>query len=138
MYLAVRHFWFFIEGRPFTAFTDHEPLTFCMAKVSEPLFSHQARHLAYISEYTTDIRHVEGINNPVENALSRVFISAISSGVDYTEIARCQQQDYTKTLDYQTAVTGLRWEDIFIGNGNLTLLCNTSTGHVGPLVPASP
>ena len=34
-------------------------------------------------------------------------------------------------------VTGLRWEDIPIGNGNLALLCDTSTGRVRPLVPAS-
>ena len=25
MYLAVQHFRFFVEGRPFTAFTDHKP-----------------------------------------------------------------------------------------------------------------
>ena len=46
-------------------FTDHRPLTFSMAKVSEPWSSRQARHLAYISEFTTDIQHVEGLNNPV-------------------------------------------------------------------------
>ena len=79
-----------------------------MAKVSEPWSSCQARHLAYISEYTTDIRHVEGINNPVADALSRVLISAVSTGVDYEEMARCQQQDASETLAYRTAVTGLR------------------------------
>ena len=52
-----------------------------MAKVSEPWSSRQARHLAYISEYTTDIRHVEGINNPVADALCRVLISAVSTGL---------------------------------------------------------
>ena len=27
---------YFLEGRQFTAFTDHKPLTFCMSKASEP------------------------------------------------------------------------------------------------------
>ena len=71
IYLTIRHFRFFVEGRPFTAITDHKPLTFCMAKVSEPWSSSQARHLPYISEHTTDIRHVEGINNPIADALSQ-------------------------------------------------------------------
>ena len=80
---------------------------------------------------------MEGINNLVADALSRVLISAISSRVDYTEMARYQLQDADETLAYRTAVTGLRWEDIPIGNGNLTLLCDVSTGRVRPLVPAA-
>ena len=31
LYLGVRHFRYFLEGREFVAFTDHKPLTFCMA-----------------------------------------------------------------------------------------------------------
>ena len=45
--------------------------------------------------------------------------------------------DADKTLAYWTAVTGLRWEEIPICNGNLTLLCDLSTGRVRPLIPAA-
>lgn len=36
LYLAVRHFRFLLEARPFTVFVDHKPLIFAMSKVSEP------------------------------------------------------------------------------------------------------
>ncbi|CAF96157.1 unnamed protein product [Tetraodon nigroviridis] len=41
LYLATRHFRFLLEGRSFTAYVDHKPLTFAMSKVSEPW---SARH----------------------------------------------------------------------------------------------
>ena len=55
LYLGVRQFRYFLEGREFTAYTDHKPLTFCMAKTSDPWSSQQQRQLEYISEFTTDI-----------------------------------------------------------------------------------
>ena len=58
LHLAIRHFRYFLEGRVFAAFTDHRPLTFAFAKVSDPWSARQQRHLAAISEYTTDVRHV--------------------------------------------------------------------------------
>ncbi len=33
---GIRHFRYMLEGRPFTIYTDHKPLTFAMGKVSEP------------------------------------------------------------------------------------------------------
>ena len=36
MYLAIRHLRYFLEGRTFTLYTDHKPLTFAIAKVSDP------------------------------------------------------------------------------------------------------
>ena len=83
---------------------------------------------------TSDTWKASTIRRPTP---SPVLISGVNSGVDYSEMARCQQQDADETLAYQTAVTCLRWEDIPIGNSNLTLLCDTSTGRVRPLVPAS-
>ncbi|KAL1264200.1 hypothetical protein QQF64_004555 [Cirrhinus molitorella] len=48
LYLAIRHFRSLLEGRPFTAFVDHKPLTFAMAKVAEPWSARQQRQLSYI------------------------------------------------------------------------------------------
>ena len=70
LFLAVRHFRYFLEGRDFTAFTDHKPLTFVFAKVSEPWSPQQQRHLTSISEYTTCIKHIAGKSNLVADALS--------------------------------------------------------------------
>lgn len=138
MYLSVRHFRFFLEGRTFTVFTDHKPLTLSMGKVSEPWSARQSRHLAYISEFTTDIQHVAGVDNPVADALSRVMVAnlQLQEGVNYEEMARQQQRD-EETLAYRTAVTGLTWEEVAVGPSSLTLLCDTSTGRVRPLVPST-
>ena len=78
-YLAIRHFRYFLEGRSFTLFTDHKPLTFAISKISDPWSPRQQRHLAYVSEFTTDVRHIEGKDNTVADTLSRGEISAISS-----------------------------------------------------------
>ena len=70
IYAAVKHFGYFIEGRRFHIFTDHKPLTFAFA--SNRWTPRQQRHLAFIAEYTTDIRHIHGRDNAVADALSRV------------------------------------------------------------------
>ena len=36
LYLAVRHFSYFLEAHPFIAYTDHKHLTLAFAKVSDP------------------------------------------------------------------------------------------------------
>ncbi|GFO32936.1 Pol polyprotein [Plakobranchus ocellatus] len=73
LYLAIRHFRFFLEGRPFTAYTDHKPLVGAISKLSDPWTARQQRHLAFISEYSTDIRHVSGKSNVVQTCQLSVF-----------------------------------------------------------------
>ena len=73
-YLAVRHFRYYLDGRLFTVFTDHKPLTFAFNKVSDPWSNRQQRHLAAISEFTTDVRHIAGKRNVVADALSRATL----------------------------------------------------------------
>ena len=70
LYLSIWHFRYILEGRSFMAYTDHKLLTFAMAKVSQPWSARQLQHLAAISEFTTDIQHVSGKNNPAADALS--------------------------------------------------------------------
>lgn len=57
IYLAVQHFRHMLEGRSFVIFTDHKPLTFAMMAQTDYSPS-QTRHLSFISEFSTDLRHV--------------------------------------------------------------------------------
>jgi hypothetical protein len=70
-YATIRHFRFLLEGRQFQLLTDHKPLVAAMTRVSPPQSARQQRHLAYISEFTTDLRHTPGSENVVADALSR-------------------------------------------------------------------
>ena len=136
LYLAIRHFRYFLEGRPFTAYTDHKPLTFAMSKISDPWSARQQRHLNYISEYTTDIQHIAGKDNPVADALSRATLASLNEGLNFEEMARDQKED-PEVQDLRGATTSLVLEEVPIGAGMSTLLCDTSTGRQRPVVPAS-
>ena len=135
LYLAVRHFRYFLEGRPFTAFTDHKPLTFAFAKISDPWSARQQRHLSAISEFTTCIQHVAGKTNSVADALSRSSVNSLLPGIDYTAMAAAQLAD-DEMAAYRTAISGLVLEDVSLGSAGQTLLCDVSTGQPRPIVPA--
>jgi RNase H-like domain found in reverse transcriptase len=62
---------FLLEGRDFTLFTDHKPLTFALRKTAEPWTARQQRQLSFLSEFTADIQRVAGRENVVADALSR-------------------------------------------------------------------
>jgi hypothetical protein len=82
VYLAICHFRWFIEGRVFHVYTDHKPSNFAISSGSTQPSPRQIRQLAFISEFTTDLRHVMGKNNAVADTFSRIQINATS----YTEI----------------------------------------------------
>ena len=60
-----------------------------MSSTTERLSLRQTRHMAYIAEFTTNIRFVKGETNFVADALSRPFVSAIGSAsvIDYKELS---------------------------------------------------
>ena len=122
IHLAVKHFKYFLEGQPFTIFTDHEPIVTAMKKTSEPASNRQAHQLAAISEANGDIRHIDGKINVMADALSRCeepkepaepltiptdleeapglfcllerpSIHAVQTGIDYQKLAVDQNQD---------------------------------------------
>jgi hypothetical protein len=71
VYSGIRHFRHLLEGRRFVVYTDHKPLTHAIACVSDPWTARQCRQLAYVAEYTSDIRHITGSANIVADTLSR-------------------------------------------------------------------
>ena len=104
LFLTTRHFRFLLEGRRFTAFVDHKPLTFAMAKSSEPWSGQQQRQLSAISEYTTNIQHMAGKDNFVADCLSRAVTGSVHLGLDYAAMAEEQTAD-SEVQAYRTAPT---------------------------------
>jgi hypothetical protein len=60
-----------LEGRKFTLFTDHKPMTQALFRSSDPWTPRQCRQLSYIAEHTSDIHHIVGLDNVVADMLSR-------------------------------------------------------------------
>ena len=61
-----------IERRQFFVWTDHKPLTYALHKSITFHSPREIRHLDFISQFTTDIRHVNLKENTVADALSRI------------------------------------------------------------------
>ena len=134
-YLAIRHFQYFVEGRPFHINTDHKPLTFALQSNSERRSPRQARHLAFISEFTSDIRHIKGDDNPAADALSRNVYTLTQAAVELEAIAAAQICDQ-ETQHLSSTNTALQLEKLPIPNSSQTILCDTSQGIPRPIVPS--
>ena len=68
---AIRHFRYLLEGQKFFIWSDHKSLTYALHRVSDPWTARQQPHLAFVVEYTSEIRHVAGADNVVADVLSR-------------------------------------------------------------------
>ncbi|BHF64597.1 hypothetical protein SprV_0200760300 [Sparganum proliferum] len=136
IYLAVKHFRHFLEGQEFTIFTDHKPFTFAIHSHSDKLSPREIRHLDYISQFTSYIRHIDGSRNEVADALSRPSIAhlQLSSGIDLAEMA-AEQRRVGSPCDED--VSGLRLQELPLTTGNGTILCDVSTPSHRPFVPPS-
>ncbi|GFY52406.1 retrovirus-related Pol polyprotein from transposon 17.6 [Trichonephila inaurata madagascariensis] len=92
IYLAIKHFRHQLEGHNFIIFTDHRLLTFAFNKISDSCSPRQLRHLDFISQFSTDIRHVSGFDNSVADALSRINALNLST-TDLQHLADSQTKD---------------------------------------------
>jgi hypothetical protein len=73
---AVRHFRFLLEGQQFRLLTDHKPLVTSLFPTTPSWLARQQRQLYFIAEFTSDIRHTQGQENVVADALSRPPLTA--------------------------------------------------------------
>lgn len=95
IYLSVKHFRYFVEGRNFTVYTDHKPLTTAMSSTAERS-PRQSRHLEFISQFTTDIQHVKGKNNVVADFLSRIDepeVASMKVNLELKALVELQKED---------------------------------------------
>ncbi|CAH8667643.1 unnamed protein product [Dicrocoelium dendriticum] len=136
IYLAIRHFRHTLEGRAFTVYTDHKPLIFAFNSASDKYSPRETRHLDFVTQFTADIRHVSGVDNPVADALSRVNLTLQSlPTVDLAAMASAQAQDEDIQRTLQS--TSLHVQPVPLQTTEGTILCDTSTGCPRPLVPVS-
>ena len=134
VYSAVRHFKHFLQGAIFTIQTDHLPLVHAISKKTDPVSARQQRHLSAISEYNCTLRHVPGKKNPVADALSRISISAVSTGIDYRQLAELQQQ-HTNDPELHDDSSSLEWHSVPLDESDTSILCDISSGRPRPWIP---
>ena len=135
---GIRHFRFMLEGRPFTLYTDHKPLTFALSKAAEAWTARQSRHLSYVAEFTNDIRHISGADNIVADTLSRPptsevnAVAAAAAQLDYAAIAASQHScaDTRAAKEASTTLRPVRFSGV-------ELLSDTSGPSPRPLIPAA-
>ena len=140
MYLAVRHFRPFLEGRPFEIFTDHRPLIYALSsnKTDKHSFREQ-RHMAEILQYTNQISYVPGHLNPVADAVSRINLLSAAPTPDQpiTVADIAQEQSSDPEVASLRESSSLVLQDFPVPDRpDLQLWCDISTPAPRPVIPA--
>ena len=140
VYLSIQHFRFMLEGRRFTVFTDHKPLVAAINRVSPPWSARQQRHLAFISEFTTDLQHLPGASNVVADTLSRppsanpAPVNSVTRAVVAVPLAElAKQQPLCSAVKRLLGSPSLKVVKKLVGR--LPVFGDVSTGTFRPLVP---
>ncbi len=138
-YLAIKHCQYFLEGRGFHVFTDHKPLIYALSSRLDWHSPRQVRHLDFISQFTSDIRHVQGSVNSVADALSRLSVNALHTSasppvMDFRELALAQVDDPELNKLREDSSLWLKPIPLALADG-LTITCDTSTGVLRPYIP---
>ena len=139
IYLPIKHFCYFVEGRDFTVYTDHKPLTYSLYTKSNKYSPRQLRHLDYISQFTNDIRHIQGKDNPVADALSRVQLNAIQLPPILNLEEMATAQDDCEFLSTESPHHSLTLQPFPLPHSTHSIICDVSHGHgtPRPVVPPS-
>lgn len=136
MKMAVRYFRHLLEGRRFTIFTDHNPLTHAMTSNSACRLPHEERALQYISQFTTDIKHISGKLNITADTLSRVDTISSPSPIDYKIIALDQDNDRELHKLLSSTSSSLNLKQVTLQLCSKPLYCDVSVnGCTRPYIP---
>lgn len=137
IYLSVKHFRNQVEGRQFIVYSDHKPLMFAFKKIgSDSETPRRTRQLIFISEFTTDIRHVKGDSNVVADSLSRVEEIACPSLINYGEVSQYQQSDeQLSRLLLRRPDNSLRFKQVKLQDSDVVVWCEVATQKCRPYLP---
>ncbi|CAK1580654.1 unnamed protein product [Parnassius mnemosyne] len=131
IYEAIKYFRYMLEARHFTVYTDHKPISFAFHARKSNCSPRQYRHLDYIAQFTTDIRHISGKDNVVADTLSRV--EALEAPIDLEALAKSQASDPELEKLIKEG-SSLRLEQLTVPGSRTPLYCDVSTPTARPFV----
>eukprot|EP00117_Sycon_ciliatum_P006580 scpid33650/ scgid10060/ Retrovirus-related Pol polyprotein from transposon 412; Protease; Reverse transcriptase; Endonuclease len=119
--------------------TWYKPLIYAIRVHSPTRSPRECRHLAYISEFTTDLRHISGTENCVADALSRSISvdSLFVRPLDYDAFTAAQTTDLDLQRLRSASDTTLQFQDVTVPESSRPVVCDTSTGTPRPYVPVA-
>jgi hypothetical protein len=79
-----------LEERHFIIFKDHKPITYAFQQKRDKCSPRQFKHLDFVAQFTTDIRHISGHDN-VADAFSQV--ESVTASPSYNALATAQDSD---------------------------------------------
>lgn len=131
IYESIKYFRHMLEARHFVVFTDHKPLSFAFSERKANCSPRQFRHLDFISQFTTDIRHISGKDNVVADPLSRIDELQIPIDLELLASSQASDQELRQLLAGESS---LRLEKLSLPNSPSMLYCDVSTPSPRPFV----
>lgn len=131
IYEGVKYFRHMLELKPFIIFTDHKPIVYAFQKPLDKHSPRQFRYLDYVSQFSTDIRHISGEQNVVADTLSRP-VNAISA-FDYAALASSQCND-PELQELLKDSSSLRLQKVPIPGSTTKIYCDVSTDVPRPYI----
>ncbi|GBM68676.1 Transposon Ty3-I Gag-Pol polyprotein [Araneus ventricosus] len=119
-----------------TSLGHHRPLTFAFTKKSDSSSPRQLRYLDFISQFSTDIRHITGSKNVVADTLSRISDVHLPK-VDFSAMANAQASDEELQALLSKNELSLLLKPLSTDPTSSKLYCDIRNVIVRPYVPAS-
>ncbi|GBM62678.1 hypothetical protein AVEN_257275-1 [Araneus ventricosus] len=128
-----------LEGREFQIYTDKKPLNHAFKQNPDKRSPRHLRHLDFISQYSTNIRNVQGSTNVVADSLTRIELNSITKSpfLNFSELAKAQQNNLETQKLLQDKSSSLQIALKLCLSTNSDLICDISTDSSRPLVPES-
>ncbi|GFS72367.1 hypothetical protein TNCV_1827651 [Trichonephila clavipes] len=125
-----------LEGRDFIIYTDQKPLMYAFMQNPDKCSPRQWRHLDFISQFSTDVRHINGTRKAVADALSRIEVNQISNSfLDFEALSKAQLEDNELQSFQNDEKSSLVFKRVPSPVSATELICDTSTGSPRPFVP---
>lgn len=133
IYKAIKYFRHQLEGRNFVIYMDHRPLIFAFVKSQDNASPRQLRHLDFISQFSTEIRYIQGSSNTVADTLSRIQEICLPSSLNFNDIATGQSGDVELQNLITSNTTSLNLQPLQL-SPSVSIYCDVNGTTIRPFI----